>query len=761
MAATTTATASGGSPENESSTSTTSNTDPNKANTTPDSDNTAASTYFHSAVSSMGSPPLPLAQRSNDGETSTSSIVDGTRAINLAGDQPSPSRRATGGDNDQEGHQEAIVERDFAVEEKEGQTSEIMRDALPSHNPSSSLSNSNPGHVAQDAKQQPTDRSETIADERHRRESSSGEGGNTTDTLPPSSQSSHRESHDPPSTDGNEELDSIDHVELPEDPVPSAPPISNSPATGNAPERGEQEQRVRHRAPRVFPADFQATRDDYFSRHPPGGFDGSVRRGGGATSSASKSQSDAASRRDERTRGPGSIASNSTDRHHQHQQQGGGRQERGHDSGSEYSQAILSPALSAGTSLSAGISIGATMGATERIFPIRSVVAPSSSKKQGYQTQPQATPSANSASGSTSTTQLSPTFQSGPQPPIRRAMTGAPSPSSSYFAQQPGHTGGNAEDAPDASSHASTSPYSRHGGKIDFPEYGTDYTRASPIPEESKSDFSFAGSTGSNERRTKGSGQAQQGASEEGATTDPDMTGKVSLERFQGGATGTGTSSVSSNATSRLPSFRRTDSNATGQTTSSGPGALSSPSSYPPTSRYSYSDDSDPTARKGEYSNSTGPSTVMSSHMHTGRTSASIDSPPFGSSSGRNSKYVPSLADIPSDDIEVRARQAYEKGEAEEGPSVGAGQDHLGTIKGGQRLEDGLYVNVRFEHQETDDGHTILTGRKGELLKCEDEPIHIPGAIQDYGVLIAVEEDANGHLVVQQVSEVSPPLQLG
>jgi hypothetical protein len=101
------------------------------------------------------------------------------------------------------------------------------------------------------------------------------------------------------------------------------------------------------------------------------------------------------------------------------------------------------------------------------------------------------------------------------------------------------------------------------------------------------------------------------------------------------------------------------------------------------------------------------------------------------------------------DDIIRRAKQAYDEGGAEEGPSINA--DTLGSLG---TEEDGVYLTVRFEHQETEDGHAILTGRKGQLLRCEDEPIHIPGAIQDYGVLIAVEQVAEEQFEVKQVSEV-------
>jgi hypothetical protein len=48
----------------------------------------------------------------------------------------------------------------------------------------------------------------------------------------------------------------------------------------------------------------------------------------------------------------------------------------------------------------------------------------------------------------------------------------------------------------------------------------------------------------------------------------------------------------------------------------------------------------------------------------------------------------------------------------------------------------------------------VVTGREGELQHCEDEPIEAPGAVQAFGVLIAFDQEDDGRLVVQQVSEV-------
>ncbi|KAH8601359.1 putative cyanobacterial phytochrome B [Bisporella sp. PMI_857] len=65
-------------------------------------------------------------------------------------------------------------------------------------------------------------------------------------------------------------------------------------------------------------------------------------------------------------------------------------------------------------------------------------------------------------------------------------------------------------------------------------------------------------------------------------------------------------------------------------------------------------------------------------------------------------------------------------------------------------------VTARFKHIVTEEGHAVITGRDGETLqRCEDEPIHIPGAVQSFGLLVALEEKEEGQLVVRVVSENS------
>lgn len=65
------------------------------------------------------------------------------------------------------------------------------------------------------------------------------------------------------------------------------------------------------------------------------------------------------------------------------------------------------------------------------------------------------------------------------------------------------------------------------------------------------------------------------------------------------------------------------------------------------------------------------------------------------------------------------------------------------------------HMTSRFTHIVTEEGHALITGRDGVLQRCEDEPIHTPGAIQGFGVLVALREESDGRLVVRYVSENS------
>ncbi|KAH9480564.1 Cyanobacterial phytochrome B [Psilocybe cubensis] len=67
------------------------------------------------------------------------------------------------------------------------------------------------------------------------------------------------------------------------------------------------------------------------------------------------------------------------------------------------------------------------------------------------------------------------------------------------------------------------------------------------------------------------------------------------------------------------------------------------------------------------------------------------------------------------------------------------------------------HVSVRFRTMQDEHGNHVVIGREGNVTRCEDEPIHTPGAVQAFGVLIALDE-VEDTLVVRQVSENSTEL---
>ncbi|KIJ54813.1 hypothetical protein M422DRAFT_152482 [Sphaerobolus stellatus SS14] len=69
------------------------------------------------------------------------------------------------------------------------------------------------------------------------------------------------------------------------------------------------------------------------------------------------------------------------------------------------------------------------------------------------------------------------------------------------------------------------------------------------------------------------------------------------------------------------------------------------------------------------------------------------------------------------------------------------------------RQSDGPLMTMRFEHVQQEDGeHHVIIGREGKLTQCEDEPIRVPGAVQGFGVLVALKQEEDV-LSVRQVSE--------
>ncbi|KAI8962659.1 hsp90-like protein [Daldinia sp. FL1419] len=79
--------------------------------------------------------------------------------------------------------------------------------------------------------------------------------------------------------------------------------------------------------------------------------------------------------------------------------------------------------------------------------------------------------------------------------------------------------------------------------------------------------------------------------------------------------------------------------------------------------------------------------------------------------------------------------------------------DSSGRVSPGE-VNDTL-MTVRFRHVITEEGHAVITGRDGSLQRCEDEPIHTPGAVQGFGLLVALREENDGRLTVRCVSENS------
>ncbi|KAM7205374.1 putative signal transduction histidine-protein kinase [Naviculisporaceae sp. PSN 640] len=62
----------------------------------------------------------------------------------------------------------------------------------------------------------------------------------------------------------------------------------------------------------------------------------------------------------------------------------------------------------------------------------------------------------------------------------------------------------------------------------------------------------------------------------------------------------------------------------------------------------------------------------------------------------------------------------------------------------------------RFEYAITNDGrHGVVLGTRKAFTRCEDELIHIPGAIQAFGILVALRRVAEGVFIPRIVSENS------
>ncbi|TQN69266.1 Cyanobacterial phytochrome B [Colletotrichum shisoi] len=80
---------------------------------------------------------------------------------------------------------------------------------------------------------------------------------------------------------------------------------------------------------------------------------------------------------------------------------------------------------------------------------------------------------------------------------------------------------------------------------------------------------------------------------------------------------------------------------------------------------------------------------------------------------------------------------------------------HQTSVSTGALGEAGsdVLLTTRLKYVMTDEGHHVITGTDGVLQRCEDEPIHTPGAVQGFGALVAVREETDGRFSVRYASE--------
>ena len=108
----------------------------------------------------------------------------------------------------------------------------------------------------------------------------------------------------------------------------------------------------------------------------------------------------------------------------------------------------------------------------------------------------------------------------------------------------------------------------------------------------------------------------------------------------------------------------------------------------------------------------------------------------------------------PSEKSEISNDDASEKSES----GASAQNRNVSTIGSLRNIaaDAESLMTTRFKHVMIEGGHAVIVGRNGDTFqRCEDEPIHIPGAVQSFGVLIALQEDDENRLKVRVVSENS------
>ncbi|KAI0969528.1 hsp90-like protein [Xylaria arbuscula] len=123
-----------------------------------------------------------------------------------------------------------------------------------------------------------------------------------------------------------------------------------------------------------------------------------------------------------------------------------------------------------------------------------------------------------------------------------------------------------------------------------------------------------------------------------------------------------------------------------------------------------------------------------------------------------NHRQFPPATTLPlfSDGDGIPDDKSYESSAGEPMPITDGSASRTGESRSSTPSElNGGYLTARFRHVVTEDGHAIITGQDDTLQQCEDEPIHTPGAVQGFGLLVALKEEADGRFSVRIVSENS------
>ncbi|KAI0373858.1 hypothetical protein BV20DRAFT_988964 [Pilatotrama ljubarskyi] len=133
---------------------------------------------------------------------------------------------------------------------------------------------------------------------------------------------------------------------------------------------------------------------------------------------------------------------------------------------------------------------------------------------------------------------------------------------------------------------------------------------------------------------------------------------------------------------------------------------------------------------------------------------------PLASNSG-NGSSDPSTRPVPSaySDTHSSRGMSADDSRSPSNPASSFLASGSASVVSGSSGSSGPHMTLRYQHVEDEHGHHLIVGREGKLTKCEDEPIRTPGAVQGFGILVAVEEDMeSGNLIVRQVSENSTEL---